>query len=122
MPWLCAVLSACVCRVCAVRATLQVQELCKKAGELPTDIRWHFIGQLQSNKCKMLVGKVPNLYAVESVDSVKLANMLNKACVNAGASSHGMATWRVTVRQRAGTHRGPWPRVACAVSWLCCRS
>ncbi|KAJ2093584.1 hypothetical protein GGI09_005774, partial [Coemansia sp. S100] len=31
-----------------------VQELCEKAAELPSDISWHFIGRLQSNKCKAL--------------------------------------------------------------------
>ncbi|CAG8550410.1 2584_t:CDS:2, partial [Scutellospora calospora] len=31
-----------------------VQELVEKSKELPLDIQWHFIGPLQSNKCKML--------------------------------------------------------------------
>lgn len=30
-----------------------VQELIEKSAELPADINWHFIGHLQSNKCKM---------------------------------------------------------------------
>lgn len=34
---------------------------------------------MQSNKAKPLVAEVPNLWAVESVDSVKLADLLNKA-------------------------------------------
>ena len=55
------------------------QELLEKAPRLPTDIRWHFIGQLQSNKAKALVQGVPNLWAVESVDSVKLAAKLETA-------------------------------------------
>ena len=29
-----------------------VQELSEKAGQLPQDIRWHFIGHLQTNKVK----------------------------------------------------------------------
>jgi hypothetical protein len=33
-----------------------VQELVDKAPELPPDVRWHFIGHLQSNKVKVLVG------------------------------------------------------------------
>jgi PLP dependent protein len=56
-----------------------IQELVDKAKELPTDINWHFIGTLQSNKCK-LVASIPNLYLVETVDSVKKAVTLNKAC------------------------------------------
>ena len=33
-----------------------VQELTDKAPQLPDDIRWHFIGHLQSNKAKALLG------------------------------------------------------------------
>jgi PLP dependent protein len=62
-----------------VMSSAQAQELLEKASLLPRDIKWHFIGQLQSNKCKMLVEGVPNLAVVESVDSVKLANKLNAA-------------------------------------------
>ncbi|KAG2291271.1 hypothetical protein Bca52824_037940 [Brassica carinata] len=36
--------------------------------ELPEDIKWHFIGNLQSNKVKPLLTGVPNLVMVESVD------------------------------------------------------
>jgi len=56
-----------------------VQEIVKKAPELPKDIQWHFIGKLQSNKCKMLLAGVPNLFMVETVDSVKLATKLDAA-------------------------------------------
>lgn len=54
-----------------------VQELIEKARVLPDDIQWHFIGGLQSNKAKLLAA-VPNLYAVQSVDSEKLALGLEK--------------------------------------------
>lgn len=64
-----------------------VQELEEKAPRLPADIRWHFIGQLQSNKAKQLVAAVPNLWAVESVDSAKLAGLLQKAAAAAGRSA-----------------------------------
>lgn len=66
-----------------------VQELVEKSQQLLqlqvttpgsyADIAWHFIGQLQSNKAKQLVAGVPQLYAVESVDSEKLATLLEKA-------------------------------------------
>jgi uncharacterized pyridoxal phosphate-containing UPF0001 family protein len=49
-----------------------VQELLEKAPQLPADIQWHFVGHLQSNKAKALVSGVPNLYMVESVDSLKV--------------------------------------------------
>lgn len=55
-----------------------VQELVDKAKLLPSDIKWHFIGGLQSNKCKTLAS-IPNLYAVETLDSVKKADLFEKA-------------------------------------------
>lgn len=63
-----------------------VKELCEKAPQMPPDMKWHFIGHLQSNKCGALIKGVPSLYMVETVDKVKLANKLNNACINAGRS------------------------------------
>ncbi|XP_038219468.1 pyridoxal phosphate homeostasis protein [Zerene cesonia] len=48
----------------------QILENCK-------DIKWHFIGHLQTNKINKLL-QSPNLYIVETVDSAKLADNLNK--------------------------------------------
>lgn len=59
-----------------------VQEFVGKAPDLPKDIKWHFIGHLQGNKCKTIL-KIPNLYMVQTVHSMKLADKLNQACVNA---------------------------------------
>ncbi|KAF9175041.1 hypothetical protein BGX20_008598 [Mortierella sp. AD010] len=59
-----------------------VQELEGKSKELPGDIQWHFIGSLQSNKCKV-VAAIPNLFVVETVDSAKKATTLDKACAAA---------------------------------------
>ncbi|KAF2500184.1 alanine racemase family protein [Lophium mytilinum] len=53
------------------------QELHTKATLLPRSIRWHFIGALQSNKCKQLAA-IPNLWCVSSVDSIKKADGLEK--------------------------------------------
>jgi pyridoxal phosphate enzyme (YggS family) len=55
-----------------------VQELLEKSRLLPPEIRWHFIGGLQSNKCQTLARDVRGLWAVESVDSVKKARLLDK--------------------------------------------
>jgi PLP dependent protein len=55
-----------------------IQELITKSQQLPDDIKWHFIGALQSNKCKLLVEKVKNLWCVETVDSEKKAKLLEK--------------------------------------------
>ncbi|RYP01687.1 hypothetical protein DL764_006150 [Monosporascus ibericus] len=53
------------------------QELAQKAELLPRDIRWHFIGGLQSGHCKNLA-KIPNLWCVSSVDTEKKAQLLSK--------------------------------------------
>ncbi|CAI5756643.1 unnamed protein product [Candida verbasci] len=53
------------------------QELISKAQELPKDIRWHFIGNLQSGKAKDLCKNVPNLYAIETIDSLKKCKQVN---------------------------------------------
>ncbi|KEP54622.1 YggS family pyridoxal phosphate enzyme [Rhizoctonia solani 123E] len=55
-----------------------VDELIQKASMLPESIRWHFIGSLQSNKCKKVAG-VPNLYCLHTLDSIKKADALQKA-------------------------------------------
>ncbi|ROW17007.1 hypothetical protein VPNG_01238 [Cytospora leucostoma] len=54
------------------------QELGQKAELLPRSIRWHFIGGLQSTHCKA-IARIPNLFAVSSVDTAKKAQLLNKA-------------------------------------------
>lgn len=69
------------------------QELGQKAELLPRSIRWHFIGGLQSTHCKTLA-KIPNLFAVSSVDSAKKAQLLNKArgeLIAASSSAEGDA-------------------------------
>src|ERR1700712_1689493 len=52
-----------------------VQELMAKQLELPNDIRWHFIGHLQSNKVKYIA---PFVHMVHGVDSYKLLEEINK--------------------------------------------
>lgn len=54
------------------------QELTQKASLLPRSIHWHFIGGLQSTHCKSLA-RIPNLFAVSSIDTPKKAQLLNKA-------------------------------------------
>lgn len=56
-----------------------IQELAEKAASLPLDIQWHFIGNMQSNKAKVLAA-IPNLFMIESIDSRKKALSLEKAC------------------------------------------
>ena len=63
----------------ALAHSTAVQELLDKAPALPADVRWRFIGHLQSNKARALCAGVPSLAAVETVDSSKLASLLNVA-------------------------------------------
>jgi pyridoxal phosphate enzyme (YggS family) len=57
------------------------QDLAAKMDRLPSDIRWHFIGRLQSNKIKMIIDKV---HLIHSVDSVKLIGELSKEAYKRG--------------------------------------
>jgi len=52
-----------------------VRELVEKYEQLPKDIRWHFIGHLQSNKVKLIA---PFVSLIQSVDSKKLLKEINK--------------------------------------------
>ena len=52
-----------------------VQELVEKAAQLPKDIRWHFIGHLQTNKVKLIA---PFVQLIHGVDSLKLLKEINK--------------------------------------------
>ena len=52
-----------------------VQELQQKAGQMPKDVEWHLIGHLQTNKVKYIV---PYISMIESVDSLKLLQEINK--------------------------------------------
>jgi pyridoxal phosphate enzyme (YggS family) len=52
-----------------------VQELIEKEKELPNDIRWHFIGHLQSNKVKQIISFVR---LIHGIDSLKLLKEINK--------------------------------------------
>ncbi|MBI1782299.1 MAG: YggS family pyridoxal phosphate-dependent enzyme [Sphingobacteriales bacterium] len=52
-----------------------VQELVDKQPLLPNDVRWHFIGHLQSNKVKFIA---PFVHLIHGVDSLKLLQEINK--------------------------------------------
>ncbi len=52
-----------------------VQELVDKQAVLPHDIRWHFIGHLQSNKVKYIA---PFVHLIHGVDSLKLLKEIDK--------------------------------------------
>ncbi|MGE5316655.1 MAG: YggS family pyridoxal phosphate-dependent enzyme [Chloroflexota bacterium] len=53
----------------------KVQELLNKQKVLPSDIKWHLIGHLQTNKIKSII---PFTYLIQSVDSLKLLIEIDK--------------------------------------------
>lgn len=57
------------------------QEMAAKYRELPKDIEWHMIGHLQTNKVKYLA---PFVSLIHSVDSLKLAETIDKEATKAG--------------------------------------
>ena len=58
-----------------------VQELVNKQAQLPKDIRWHFIGHLQTNKVKYIASFV---HLIHGVDSFKLLKEINKQAQKMG--------------------------------------
>jgi pyridoxal phosphate enzyme (YggS family) len=55
-----------------------VQELVDKQQQLPHDIRWHFIGHLQTNKVKYIA---PFVHLIHGIDSFKLLKEVNKQAI-----------------------------------------
>ena len=53
------------------------QEQHQKVGSCPTDIIWHFIGPIQTNKLKLIAEAAD---WVHSIDRMKVASKLNQAC------------------------------------------
>ncbi len=60
---------------CRIFGENRVQELVPKHEVLPTDIQWHLIGSLQSNKVKYIA---PFISVIHSIDSEKLLESVNK--------------------------------------------
>ncbi|MEE0775647.1 MAG: YggS family pyridoxal phosphate-dependent enzyme [Bacillota bacterium] len=53
----------------------RVQEILEKYPHFPSDVRWHLIGHLQTNKVKYIVDKV---HLIHSLDSLRLAEEIEK--------------------------------------------
>ena len=51
------------------------QELAQKVPQMPSDVQWHFIGHLQTNKLKLVL---PYVSMVQSVDSFHLLEAIDK--------------------------------------------
>ena len=59
----------------------RVQELLRKYEEMPKDIRWHFIGHLQTNKIRQIV---PFVHLIQGVDSLHLLEEISKEAQKIG--------------------------------------
>lgn len=59
----------------------KAQDLVIKQQSLPADIRWHFIGHLQSNKIKYIA---PFIHLIHSIDSLRLLQEVNKQASKVG--------------------------------------
>jgi pyridoxal phosphate enzyme (YggS family) len=59
----------------------RVQEISEKFDQMPDDVRWHFIGHLQTNKVKPLIGRVA---LIESVDSERLLSLIDRLSAERG--------------------------------------
>ena len=62
----------------------RVQEFLSKENDLSTDAHRHFIGHLQSNKVKDIVGRVE---MIESVHSLKLAKVIGELSIKKGITT-----------------------------------
>lgn len=62
----------------------RVQELVSKENEINKNVTKHFIGHLQTNKVKDVVGRVK---LIESVDSIRLAEIIGKQSVKIGITT-----------------------------------
>lgn len=59
----------------------RVQEMLAKIPAMPDDVKWHFIGHLQTNKVRQLMGRTA---MIESVDSEHLLECIDRESVRAG--------------------------------------
>ena len=81
----------------------RVQELLQKIPLCPSDIQWHFIGHLHTNKVRQLIGKTA---LIESVDSERLLELIDRESERAGVVTRVLMQVHVA---REETKFGFWP-------------
>ncbi len=64
----------------------RTQELLAKIPQMPDDVRWHFIGHLQTNKVRPLIAS-RRVALIESVDSERLLRLIDEESLRAGIIS-----------------------------------
>src|SRR6478672_9338124 len=91
-----------------------VQELLDKHEALPADIRWHFIGHLQSNKVKYIA---PFVHLVHGVDSHKLLSEINKQGRKLGRVIHCLLQVHIATEEtKFGLNSAELEQVLTAIS------
>src|SRR4051812_33260150 len=88
-----------------------VQELAEKQMLLPNDIRWHFIGHLQSNKVKYIA---PFVHLIHGVDSARLLKEINRQAEKGGRIIHVLL--QVHIAQEETKFGMDEPELAAALS------
>ncbi len=93
-----------------------VQEFTAKAEEVSSPVEWHFIGALQSNKVKSLVGRVA---LIHSVDRLSLAREIDRQWGKVGAQAQVLLQVNLGGEEsKSGTDEAALPALAEAVSRL----
>ena len=59
----------------------RAQELAVKAPAMPEDVRWHFIGHLQTNKVRQIM---PHVSLIHSIDSIRLLRIVDSEAARIG--------------------------------------
>ncbi len=72
------------------------QELLQKIPLMPDDTVWHFIGHVQTNKLKSLIGKVS---LIESVDSLRLLEMIDDLSARQGVVTNVLLQLHVAAEE-----------------------
>jgi pyridoxal phosphate enzyme (YggS family) len=91
----------------------RVQELLTKQPDLPTTLRWHLIGHLQSNKVRKIL---PVVEAIHSVDSLDLAQDMNRIAAESG--QYPKIYLEVNVAAEASKHGFSPARLECELETL----
>lgn len=74
----------------------KVQEMAAKQPELPTDIEWHLIGHLQTNKVKYIA---PFVHTIQSVDSIKLLLEMEKQAAKHNRVINGLLQFHIAAEE-----------------------
>jgi pyridoxal phosphate enzyme (YggS family) len=72
------------------------QEMAVKHPQLPADVEWHLIGQLQTNKVKLLA---PFVHTIQSIDSLKLLKEIDKHAAANGRVINGLLQFHIAAEE-----------------------